>query len=112
MFMQLPQDVVLTTRLRTGAIGRNGLYYYPFMQDRGYELPRRPQADMKIGSPPEEPADTESDIRALRQQFGVPQGSCVTLVCTGSLAAPSKADVGGSDPPLFHPFGVALQVGP
>jgi hypothetical protein len=37
---------------------------------------------MKIGSPPEGAcSDTESDIRALRRQFGVPsEGSCVTLV--------------------------------
>jgi len=42
-------------------------------------LAREP--DMKIGSPPEGAcSDTESDIRALRQQFGVPQGSHVTLL--------------------------------
>jgi hypothetical protein len=54
----------------------------------------------------------ESNVRAPRQQFGVPQGSCVTLVYT-VFVAPSKADVCGQRPtPYFHPFGVALQEGP
>ncbi len=68
---------------------------------------------MKIGSPLGGASDTESDVRALRQQFGVPK-RLPRHTGVRALAAPSKADVGPRrrPPPYFHPFGVALQEGP
>src|SRR4051812_48077507 len=65
---------------------------------------------MKIGSPPEGAcSDTESDIRALRQQFGVPsQGSCVTLVY-GLYGTKQSRRLSSRRRIHFHGFGVAQQ---
>ena len=61
---------------------------------------------MEMRPPPEELILKESDVRALRQQFGVPMK---LLRHTGvyALAAPSKADVGPRRRPLliFIPSG-------
>jgi len=59
----------------------------------------------------EEPDNTESSIRALRQQFGVPsEGSCVTLVVYGLCGTrQSRRRTKATTSPYFHPFGVARQ---